>query len=186
MHLTIAVLPDDVVGPVAIHITGAHEMPVAVHRGEDVDTSLAHAVEHWPVMYLAVTVLPDDVIGSIHRGPQVAVAETCSGIRTTGGETAAVGVDANGNIATARHQHRAAGIAALCVHRIAQPRQRAADHMLPQRTIVGLLRLVLGITGGRRAKVGRGPIHAIADNLDIGRVSGVGEPERAALCGMGQ
>ena len=64
MHLAVDVLPQDVVGPVAVQVPGADQSPFRADRRGDVDPALALTALHWPVMHLAVDVLPQDVVGA--------------------------------------------------------------------------------------------------------------------------
>ena len=53
----------------------AGQPPLRSDRREDIETALALAVQHRPVMHLAVGVLPEEVVGAIAVEPSAQCAQ---------------------------------------------------------------------------------------------------------------
>ena len=170
MYLTVDVLPEDVVGAIAVEVPGTHELPVRSDRRKDIDTALALAVQHWPVMYLAVDVLPQHVASSnpdvVDRRPKHRVAEAGSSIGPTGCGAPAVGVNADRDVG-ALDDHGTPGIATLGVGVIPQNPRVRAPSVLAERTAMSLLGLVLGVARSTRTEVRGRSVDAITGDPNL-------------------
>ena len=62
MNLTIFMLPDNVIGTIAIDIARPFKMPVGAYRFVNIDAAGSFTVFHRPKMNLTIFMLPDNVV----------------------------------------------------------------------------------------------------------------------------
>ena len=183
MDLPVAVLPDNVVSPVTVHVTNASKVPVATDRCMDIDSTLTFTIPHGPVMDLPVAVLPDNIVSTSvlsNRCPKCGITEASTSIRAARSTAASISMNADGKV-RAVDDHRTTRITALCIDCISQRRLSVIHGMADKSTGMGLLDLISCVARRGIAEIGRGSIDPITSDPQISRVSGVRELEATAL-----